>query len=372
MIEFCNKLVQLRKEKGYTQEDLANILHVSRQTVSKWERNASYPSYDLLTAIAKEFDTSIDELITGEDVRAMAIVSSDKVRKNGKITLIIATALIVILALSLVGTIVAFTIKNDVSDWENNNPIINVTPNIVCGAVFVMGKREDDIFTDGEEFDLEKVEQSGFPYCINMIMRGENESAYSALNLNGMFGESVNFNGRSWSGEFQIYYTKAMYMNIYLIAVDDEGTLRLDNRLSFTYLRAFPPAKLTITLNSNYYPKQNESFDANAANGVKIQFVYKNEIRSFSVEERTKDGELIKNTECVSLEDIASLTEDIYYLDKRTAFIVINEKYIKDGQEAVNELIITKTECESVYTYPILNTYDKGYATLAAHFACSR
>ena len=64
---------------------------------------------------------------------------------------------------------------------------------------------------------------------------------------------------------------------------------------------------------------------------------------------------MIKNTEYVSLEDIASLT-----------------KYIKDGQEAVNERIITKTECESVYAYPILNTYDKGYATLAAHFACSR
>lgn len=80
---------------------------------------------------------------------------------------------------------------------------------------------------------------------------------------------------------------------------------------------------------------------------------------------------MIKNTEYVSLEDIASLTEDIYHLDKRTAFIVIKEKYIKDGEEAVNELII-KTECESVYSYPILNTYDKGYATLAAHFACSR
>ena len=81
---------------------------------------------------------------------------------------------------------------------------------------------------------------------------------------------------------------------------------------------------------------------------------------------------MIKNTEYVSLEDIASLTEDIYYLNKRTAFIVIKEKYIKDGEEAVNELIITKTECESVYSYPILNTYDKGYATRAAPLACSR
>jgi len=87
---------------------------------------------------------------------------------------------------------------------------------------------------------------------------------------------------------------------------------------------------------------------------------------------KNKGRRIDQNTECVSLEDIASLTEDIYYLDKRTAFIVINEKYIKDGQEAVNERIITKTECESVYSYPILNTYDKGYATLAAPFACSR
>lgn len=371
MIEFGNKLINLRKEKGYTQEDLANILHVSRQAIRKWERMESYPSYDILISIAKEFDISIDELITGEDVRAIAISSSNNVSKNKKTTLIIAMALIVILALSLVGTIVAFAVRKNVWELENNYNIIIDQPRIVYGAVFAMGKREDDIFVDGEEFDLEKVQKSGFPYCIDMMIRDENVDSYRELYSNGMFRETVTLNDRSWSGEFRVYYTRAMYMNIYLILEGADGKLRLDNRLSYTYLRAFP-AKLTITLNSDRFPEQNGSFAANAANGVKIQFIYTNEIVSFSVEERTKDGELIKNTEYSSAEDFAYLTQNIYRLDKKTAFIVINEKTLNDEEESVYERIITKTECEDIYFYPILNTDGKGYATKNVKFAVNK
>ena len=54
----------LRKARGFTQEQLADMLGISFQAVSKWENNASMPDISLLPAIAKELGTSIDQLFS--------------------------------------------------------------------------------------------------------------------------------------------------------------------------------------------------------------------------------------------------------------------------------------------------------------------
>lgn len=53
----------IRKNKGYSQEELAIRLHVTRQTISKWERGASVPDADLLTDMAEIFEVSVSELL---------------------------------------------------------------------------------------------------------------------------------------------------------------------------------------------------------------------------------------------------------------------------------------------------------------------
>ena len=62
-MSFGEKLAKMRKEKGYSQEELANLLNVSRQAVSKWESNNSYPETEKIVAICKLFECSMDELI---------------------------------------------------------------------------------------------------------------------------------------------------------------------------------------------------------------------------------------------------------------------------------------------------------------------
>lgn len=62
-MEFSNKLYQLRKQKGLSQEELANILNVSRQTVSKWETGDSTPDMEKLITISDFFEISLDELV---------------------------------------------------------------------------------------------------------------------------------------------------------------------------------------------------------------------------------------------------------------------------------------------------------------------
>lgn len=56
-------LVNMRKEKGITQDELANYIGVSKASVSKWETGQSYPDIAFLPQLAAYFNISVDELI---------------------------------------------------------------------------------------------------------------------------------------------------------------------------------------------------------------------------------------------------------------------------------------------------------------------
>lgn len=58
-------ITRLRTQRGLSQGDLAEVLGVSRQSVSKWETNASVPDLDKLVKLSQFFDISLDELVTG-------------------------------------------------------------------------------------------------------------------------------------------------------------------------------------------------------------------------------------------------------------------------------------------------------------------
>ena len=60
------RIQDLRKKKGYSQEKLAAHLNMSRQAVAKWEQNVCEPSLDCLTSMAELFEVDLDYLITGK------------------------------------------------------------------------------------------------------------------------------------------------------------------------------------------------------------------------------------------------------------------------------------------------------------------
>lgn len=62
-MNLCEKLQTLRKEKGMSQENLAEAIGVSRQSVSKWESGQSYPEISKLIALSELFKVSIDSLV---------------------------------------------------------------------------------------------------------------------------------------------------------------------------------------------------------------------------------------------------------------------------------------------------------------------
>jgi len=71
-MEFNEKLQELRKGKGLTQEELAERLFVSRTAVSKWESGRGYPSIDSLRELSRFFSVTIDELICPEEILSAA------------------------------------------------------------------------------------------------------------------------------------------------------------------------------------------------------------------------------------------------------------------------------------------------------------
>lgn len=64
-MNFGEKLYELRKEKKLSQEDVADKLNVTRQTVSKWETNQSTPDFDKVLPLCELFEVSADELLSG-------------------------------------------------------------------------------------------------------------------------------------------------------------------------------------------------------------------------------------------------------------------------------------------------------------------
>ena len=71
---FSENLKALRKQKGFSQEELATRLHVARQTISKWEKNLSVPDADTLICLAEILEVSVSELL-GEKIENNNITS---------------------------------------------------------------------------------------------------------------------------------------------------------------------------------------------------------------------------------------------------------------------------------------------------------
>ena len=68
-MNFNEKLINLRKSKGLSQEELGAELNVSRQTISKWESRQSYPDFQRLVLLSDYFGLTLDELVRDIDVQ---------------------------------------------------------------------------------------------------------------------------------------------------------------------------------------------------------------------------------------------------------------------------------------------------------------
>lgn len=108
---FAENLKKIRKDKGYTQEILAEKLNVVRQTVSKWEKGLSLPDVDMLSKIANVLETDMNILLDGqitttdqsEIVKQLAKINEQLTIKNRRYKKIMKTIAIILLIIVIFG-----------------------------------------------------------------------------------------------------------------------------------------------------------------------------------------------------------------------------------------------------------------------------
>ena len=80
-MELGNKIKYYRGEKEFSQEELAERVYVSRQTISNWENNKSYPDINSIVLLSEVFEISIDNLIKGDVEQMKQEIDSEEVKK---------------------------------------------------------------------------------------------------------------------------------------------------------------------------------------------------------------------------------------------------------------------------------------------------
>lgn len=138
------RLFELRKTKNLTQDEVAEKLNVTRQTVSKWETNQSSPDFDKIVPICELFEIGVEELITGkkeekqekneeqEEKKEKVLTKQEAKEKSAKVVsgsifiYILAVALIMILVpVKHVNPIIASSIFLILIGWATARIIKN-------------------------------------------------------------------------------------------------------------------------------------------------------------------------------------------------------------------------------------------------------
>ena len=155
-MELGNKIKYYRGEKEFSQEELAERVYVSRQTISNWENNKSYPDINSIVLLSEVFEISIDNLIKGDVEQMKKEINAEEVKKLNfyatmmAILMLVATILLMpmlkfiglygfIPYFVLVGGAMFFAIKVDKIKKDND---IQTYKEIVA---FTEGKRLDEI-----------------------------------------------------------------------------------------------------------------------------------------------------------------------------------------------------------------------------------
>ena len=134
------KLYQLRKKSGLSQEQLAEQLNVSRQAISKWESGSAFPESEKLIIISNYFGVSVDYLLKDE-VEDEIKTSNTEIGKNPKMVSGLTICIAGIVAMILWGLF--FILRPEASNQMSESSMINIDGNgiffILCVVAVIAG-----------------------------------------------------------------------------------------------------------------------------------------------------------------------------------------------------------------------------------------
>lgn len=142
-------IAQIRKERGLTQEAFAKMFNVTRQTVSNWENEKSYPDLSTLVKISDEFNVSLDVLLKG-DFRMVKDIDK-KIKKQPFYIGIIIGLFIIVVALF------SFIYVNDKRLSDTTKDYADLTLNSVASIEIHDSQSDELIIKYGDKSSIDKV-----------------------------------------------------------------------------------------------------------------------------------------------------------------------------------------------------------------------
>ncbi len=190
--KFGSFICQLRKEKSMSQQELADLIPIGREAISKWERGKTIPDYDSMIKLSEIFNLSINELLLGEkkndtnikyiETLSLNLYNDNKI-KNRKIKFL-SIFLIMVIFLLLVYYFVVNYNSIMIYDLHFNNENINITNGMVI-------KTNDKIY-----FNLGKITSINEIENLNLYYKDKNNNdvfIISTNNLNIYFADSLGY-----------------------------------------------------------------------------------------------------------------------------------------------------------------------------------
>ena len=209
-MKFGNKLVKFRKEKKLSQEDLADKLGVSRQTISNWELNVTKPDIEYIKKISKVFCVSIDEILDNDvrNIMEEKISNTEKLtNKNTKNIKILLITLYCIILSSLIFVIIYYSTKKD---FTNKYQKLYTCTLLEKDSIY--GDRADtgifylywDIIEDGFEITIELDYEDDDPIYDEFEKGDYGHPIYATMNGGNSLIEAID--SLNYLKEFFIHY----------------------------------------------------------------------------------------------------------------------------------------------------------------------
>ncbi len=161
-MELGKRIVELRKQKGLTQDDTAELFKVTRQTISNWENGKSYPDITLLLAISEKFDVSLDELLKEDRELTENLKKDTKTKNLFKVISLILVILFITIILFLIfkpkGELIeqVAVVYNSIEATKSNNDEIKLYYEENAQKVYFYGLNKIEIIEENKRYDLKE------------------------------------------------------------------------------------------------------------------------------------------------------------------------------------------------------------------------
>ena len=251
-MSFGSNLENLRKQKGWSQDKLADKLHISRQAISKWENGTSKPDIDNVKSISNIFSIGIDELLDNELPDRAAKLDVEKEEKKENVIQVIKYMIIAVVLIYLISVIGKFisllTIVNGIQNYAN-----------LDNYHYVITTYEDNEITKKEEYwyddnisksiDTIYEENNMNSIVTNINFKEETGDIYDEIND---FYKEIDYN--------EIMYAKQNLNNGNKMLMQFPSEIRKFNFIN-TMTNILNPDKFTINIsNSSINIKVNEFY----------------------------------------------------------------------------------------------------------------